>query len=59
MYRILIVEDDKTISMGLEYYLKQEDFEVEIANNFEECKKILENNLNFSLVLLDLGLPLV
>ena len=57
MYRILIVEDDKTISMGLEYYLKQEDFEVEIANNFEECKKILENNLNFSLVLLDLGLP--
>ena len=57
MYRILIVEDDKTISMGLEYYLKQEDFEVEIANNFEECKKILENNLIFSLVLLDLGLP--
>lgn len=57
MYRILIVEDDKTISMGLEYYLKQEDFEVRTANNFNECRKILEDDLDFSLVLLDLGLP--
>ena len=57
MEHILIIEDDKTISMGLEYYLKQEDFEVTVANTFENVKNIFKTNSNFSLILLDLGLP--
>lgn len=57
MEHILIIEDDKTISMGLEYYLKQENFKVTVANTFENVKKIFETNTNFSLILLDLGLP--
>lgn len=57
MAHILIVEDDKTISMGLEYYLKQEGFDVSIANNFKDCKDFFLDDIAFSLVLLDLGLP--
>ncbi len=56
MSKILIIEDDKTISMGLEYYLKQEGYDVEIANSFEEAKNPIKES-NISLVLLDLGLP--
>lgn len=55
METILIVEDDKTISMGLEYYLKQEGYSVIVANSFTEAKEEIKKNI--SLVLLDLGLP--
>ena len=57
MEHILIIEDDKTISMGLEYYLKQEGFDITVANSFNELKNLIKENTNFSLILLDLGLP--
>ena len=55
METILIVEDDKTISMGLDYFLRQEGYNVLLADSFSETKKLINNNID--LVLLDLGLP--
>ena len=53
MKTIMIVEDDETISLGLECYLKQEGFKVLIFHN-EECLNYLDG---VHLVLLDIGLP--
>ncbi|HEX3025669.1 MAG TPA: response regulator transcription factor [Clostridia bacterium] len=55
MTKILFVEDDKTIAMGVEYSLRQEGFEVTLAFRFEEALKQLGNP--YDLILLDLGLP--
>jgi len=57
MSKILIVEDDATISMGVSYYLKQETFEVEVAEDIAHAKEILNNKKDIDLVLLDLTLP--
>lgn len=56
MYRILIVEDDKTIARQLEEHLKKWGYEAVCAENFEN---ILSQFVSFSpqLVLLDIGLP--
>ncbi len=52
---LLIIEDDKTIRLGLKYYLEQEGFKVIEASNCEESINLLEKD--FSLVLLDINLP--
>lgn len=54
--RILIVEDDNVIAMGLEYTLTQEKYEVKVAHTVAEA---LEEHRKepFQLYLLDLGLP--
>lgn len=56
MYRILIVEDDKTIAKQLEEHLKKWGYETVCVENFEN---ILPRFVSFSpqLVLLDIGLP--
>jgi DNA-binding response OmpR family regulator len=56
MLSILFVEDDTTISMGVEYSLKQDGFQVSLAYRLEEARDLLKRQL-FDLVLLDLGLP--
>ncbi|KAB3528835.1 response regulator transcription factor [Alkaliphilus serpentinus] len=56
MQRILIVEDDKTIAMGIEYSLKQEGFETYICHDASSCKKIIETT-SFMLIILDVSLP--
>ena len=55
--RLLVVEDDKTMSMGLSYYLEQEGFLVEVASSILEALEKLETIDTFDLVLLDLSLP--
>lgn len=56
MTKILMVEDDKTIAMGVEYALKQEDINVDIAHTYETgLKKSRENQ--YDLIVLDIGLP--
>lgn len=55
MNKILIVEDDSTISMGLSYYLKQEGYEVVTVITCKEALEVIDNS--FNLVLLDLSLP--
>ncbi len=57
MDKILIVEDDKTIQMGLSYYLNQEGFKVDGVSNCEEVRLLLKNEFAYQLILLDLSLP--
>ena len=53
--KLLIIEDDETIRLGLKYYLEQENFEVMLASS---CKEVKEKNMNdISLILLDINLP--
>jgi len=56
MNKILIVEDDQTISMGLEYYLTQEGFNITVVSTFNKAMNEFINN-NFDLAILDLSLP--
>ena len=56
MPAILFVEDDATIAMGVEYSLKQDGFQVSLADRLEEARGLLKSS-PFDLVLLDLGLP--
>lgn len=55
MNKILIVEDDSTISMGLSYYLKQEGYDVVTVSTCKDCIDVIDSS--FNLVLLDLSLP--
>ncbi|SCY00207.1 response regulator transcription factor [Alkaliphilus peptidifermentans] len=56
MNGILIVEDDKTIAMGIEYSLKQEGFETHICHNANDAIDIIERT-DFLLIILDVSLP--
>ncbi len=56
MKKILLVEDNETIIMGLKYSLEQEKFEVVSALNFKQCMENLEQK-DIDLILLDVGLP--
>lgn len=55
--KILIIEDDETIRLGLKYYLEQESFEVIETDNCKDTINILENNKKIDLILLDINLP--
>lgn len=52
---ILLVEDDQTIAMGLEYSLRQEGYETVWSRDAESARKALGQDIG--LVLLDVGLP--
>ena len=56
MKEILLVEDDKTIVMGLEYTLRQEGYGVTVCYNVAQARKALSEP-RFDLALLDLSLP--
>ena len=55
MRKILLIEDNETIILGLKYSLEQEGFEVDVAKSVKETQKKLENT--FDLYLLDISLP--
>ena len=56
MQRILVVEDEPTIAMGLQDDLEQESYAVEVVNDGAVAiKRILEGE--FDLILLDVMLP--
>lgn len=56
MKTILLVEDDKTIVMGLEYSLQQEGYSVICCYNVKDAQKAVREQ-PFDLALLDLSLP--
>lgn len=56
MKTILLVEDDKTIVMGLEYTLRQEGYGVTVCYNAADAVKAV-GETHFDLALLDLSLP--
>ncbi|MBM7871702.1 DNA-binding response OmpR family regulator [Clostridium pascui] len=56
MNRLLLVEDDEALSMGIEFTLKDEGYEVLSASTLEGGKVLFERE-NFDLVILDVNLP--
>lgn len=56
MKKILLVEDNETIVMGLKYSLEKENFQVISVLNIEKAKEIL-NKETIDLILLDVTLP--
>lgn len=57
MQKILVIEDDETIRMGLKYYLQQEEFIVIESDNGANSLKLLKENLDTNIILLDINLP--
>ncbi|NLL45057.1 MAG: response regulator transcription factor [Mollicutes bacterium] len=57
MEKILIIEDDETIHLGLKYYLEQESFVVEEVDTCKKTMELLMKDFNFDLILLDINLP--
>ncbi len=56
MKTALLVEDDKTIVMGLEYTLRQEGYDVIVCYNAAQAEKAV-NASHFDIAILDLSLP--
>jgi len=56
MSRILIVEDDKTIAMGIEYALQQEGFETRVCHSAGSAQESI-NSSDYDLIILDVSLP--
>ena len=56
MKKILLVEDNETIIMGLKYSLEQENFRVITAKNVEESREKIKQE-QIDIVLLDVSLP--
>ena len=54
--KVLFVEDDHSIAMGLEYYLEQEGYEVRTCHTAAEALQALAEDW-FDLCLLDVTLP--
>jgi len=57
--RILLVEDDQLSREALAYILRVEGFGVETAENGRDALELLHRLPHPSIVLLDLGLPIV
>ena len=56
MLKILFVEDDLPLALGMEYTLKQDGFDVVHAKNLSEARVQYKNN-KFDIILLDVMLP--
>ncbi|MDU4890811.1 MAG: response regulator transcription factor [Clostridium sp.] len=56
MNRILFVEDDEALALGIEYTLQEEGYEVVRASTVKEGKVYFDKK-DFDLVLLDINLP--
>lgn len=54
--KIMMVEDNEAIIMGLEYLLSQEGYHVDTARTISQAENLLERK-EYDLVLLDIGLP--
>lgn len=56
--KVLIVEDDHSIALGLEYSLQAEGYQTKICENVAAANKIIKNDLHsIDLFLIDLSLP--
>ena len=56
MRNILMVEDNSTIAFAVKYAVEQEGFNLDIAENLENGRKIV-NSKEYDLILLDVMLP--
>lgn len=55
--RILLVEDDKSLAMGLEFNLRSEGYEVTLVQDAEEAARVIAETKPFDLYLFDWMLP--
>ncbi|MBF0705328.1 response regulator transcription factor [Alkalihalobacillus hwajinpoensis] len=56
--KLLMVEDDKTIAMGLDYSLQNDGYETIVCYNAESAREVLMKQLHeIDLCLIDLSLP--
>ena len=53
--KLLVVEDNETILLGLEYLLREEGYEVVSVSNYRKAEELLGQDV-FDLILLDLSL---
>lgn len=53
---ILLVEDDKTLAMGIEYSLKNEEFKVTLADTLKKARENYDSS-EVDMILLDVTLP--
>ena len=56
MYKIIIVEDDRTIAEGMAKKLERWDYEVAVASDFERVSDFVREEKGH-LILLDISLP--
>ena len=54
--KILLVEDNEAIIMGLEYLLTQEGYQTETARSIKEAYRVVERD-TVDLILLDISMP--
>ena len=54
--KLLLVEDNKSILLGLEYLMKDEGYEADVAHSYAEAMERY-NTAVYDLVLLDINLP--
>lgn len=59
MYKVLVVDDSKAIREIEKRYLEELGFEVFEAQNGEEALKVLEENPDIKLILLDWHMPIM
>ena len=57
MTKILLVEDDESIRLGLRYYLEQESYQFVENSTVKEAIRTVEDDPEIDLILLDLNLP--
>ena len=57
MYNILVCDDDKEIVKAIEIYLKREGYNIFKAYNGKEALKIIKENEDIHLVILDIMMP--
>jgi len=56
MEKLLVIEDDESLAIGIKYTLEKEGFNVKVRNCISDGAKAFEED-NFDLVLLDVMLP--
>jgi two-component system alkaline phosphatase synthesis response regulator PhoP len=55
--RVMLVEDDRSLAMGLEFNLRSEDYDVAVFADAEAATEALSREAPFDLILLDRMLP--
>jgi len=56
MKKIMLVEDDKTIVLGLEYFLRQEGYDIIICYDVKSALKTIDTE-KYDIAILDISLP--
>lgn len=56
MTKLLLVEDDSTLSLGIVYSLEKEGYQVDSVGTVADAKQII-NEKEFDLIILDIALP--